>query len=225
MPNVDVIKVFCDQSGVCGNLLGVVTRGSEVAESDRQAVAKRLGYSETVFIDDLELGQVRIFSPANELPFAGHPLVGTAWLISRITGHMPHTLHPPAGAVPCWRVGDQVWIRGLLKDTPPWWHEQLSSPAYIDALEGPPARTQSATQLWAWENEGEGHVRARTYGSMFGIPEDEACGSASMRLAAALGRRLVIRHGNGSVIFAQPGPPGSAEVGGFVVREDTARNI
>ena len=41
-----------------------------------------LGFSETVYVDDPDTGQLRIFTPAAELPFAGHPLVGTAWLLS-----------------------------------------------------------------------------------------------------------------------------------------------
>jgi hypothetical protein len=40
-----------------------------------------------------------------------------------------------------------------------------------------------------------------------------------MRLAAALGRELTLYHGNGSIIHARPGPPGTAEIGGRVVSD------
>ena len=67
----------------------------------RQAVAADLGFSETVYVDDPDRGSLRIFTPASELPFAGHPLVGTAWLL-RESGLRVGTLHPPAGPVPTW---------------------------------------------------------------------------------------------------------------------------
>lgn len=54
----------------------------------------------------------------------------------------------------------------------------------------------------------------------FGIPEDEANGSGSMRLAATLGRKLTIHHGIGSVIYARPSTPGFAEVGGMVAEAE-----
>ena len=67
----------------------------------RQAVAADLGLSETVFVDDAERGEVRIFTPAVELDFAGHPAVGTAWLLEGVDA-----LRPPAGELPVTREGD-----------------------------------------------------------------------------------------------------------------------
>ncbi|MDX6350877.1 MAG: hypothetical protein QOF84_5667, partial [Streptomyces sp.] len=78
MTDHEVLRVFIGPDGRGGNLLGVVTADSSDAAA-RQAIAAELGYSETVFIDDAERGEVRIFTPSVELPFAGHPLVGTAW--------------------------------------------------------------------------------------------------------------------------------------------------
>jgi hypothetical protein len=42
-----------------------------------------------------------------------------------------------------------------------------------------------------------------------------------MRLAAALGQPITVHHGEGSIIYAQPGPPGTAEIGGLVVSDGT----
>ena len=47
--------------------------------------------------------------------------------------------------------------------------------------------------------------------------EDEATGAAAIRLVSRLGRPVTIRQGAGSLLFARPGPEGSAEVGGEVV--------
>jgi predicted PhzF superfamily epimerase YddE/YHI9 len=115
--------------------------------------------------------------------------------------------------------GDDVWVRGPLASAPPWWHERLESAEAVEKLSGPLVPEQDATQLWAWEDEAAGIVRVRVFAQRFGIVEDEACGSASMRLAAALGRRLTIHHGDGSIVLAQPGPPSYAEVGGRVVTD------
>ena len=59
-------------------------------------MAADLGLSETVFVDDAERLELRIFTPAVELPFAGHPTVGTAWLLAAERGPVP-SLRVPAG--------------------------------------------------------------------------------------------------------------------------------
>ena len=55
-----------------------------------QAVAREFNYPETVFVlppsDPAHRARLRIFTPATELPFAGHPTVGTAVLLNRIDG-------------------------------------------------------------------------------------------------------------------------------------------
>ena len=76
----------------------------------RLAVTAELGYSETVFVDDLDEGQIAIFVPASELPFAGHPTVGTAWLLHEI-GRPVAALRVPAGVVPAWCDVQRTWVR------------------------------------------------------------------------------------------------------------------
>ncbi|NEA31983.1 PhzF family phenazine biosynthesis protein [Streptomyces sp. SID13031] len=218
MTDVQVVRVFTDPAGNFGNQLGVVLDGAAIPDhAERQKFAAELGYAETIFFDDVERAAFQIFTPATELPFAGHPAVGAAWVLNRELGKAPDVLRVAAGEVTTWQDGDDVWVRGPLASAPPWWHEKLESAEAVDKLTGPLVPEQDATQLWAWEDEAAGIVRVRVFGRRFGIEEDEACGSASMRLAAALGRRLTIKHGNGSLVLAQPGPPSYAEVGGRVV--------
>jgi trans-2,3-dihydro-3-hydroxyanthranilate isomerase len=81
-----VLRVFT-RGDEGGNHLGVVNDVVEVSTEQMQAIAAELGYSETVFIDwiDPEVDpSVRIFTPADELPFAGHPLVGAAWVLAML---------------------------------------------------------------------------------------------------------------------------------------------
>lgn len=75
------------------------------------------------------------------------------------------------------------------------------------------------TQLWAWINEDQGFMCARTFAQRAGIAEDEACGSGAVRMAAAFGRPLTLYHSRGSIIFARPGPPGFAAIGGYVAED------
>jgi predicted PhzF superfamily epimerase YddE/YHI9 len=224
MAEVKVLRVFTDASGAHGNLLGVVLDGRRVAARERQELAAKVGFSATVFLDDLRTGELAIFTPGGELPFAGHPVIGAAWAIARQTGRVPSELRPPAGPVATWQDGPVTWLTARLAGTPPWWHERLSSAAAVDALAGPLSPAQDMTQLWAWEDEAAGTARARVFAGRLGIAEDEACGSASMRLAAALGRELTVRHGAGSVILARPGrEPGTADVGGRVAADEDLR--
>jgi predicted PhzF superfamily epimerase YddE/YHI9 len=218
--DIEVLRVFTDPYGRYGNPLGVVLDGAAIPDpDDRQKLAAELAFSETIFFDDPDGAELRIFTPRVEIPFAGHPAVGAAWILARELGRHPDVLRVPAGEVPTWAQGDDVWVRGPLAGTPPWWHERLESSAAVDELTGPLAPEQDATQLWAWEDEPAGVARVRVFAQRYGIHEDEACGSASMRLAAALGRRLTLNHGAGSVVHAKPGPPGTADVGGRVATD------
>jgi predicted PhzF superfamily epimerase YddE/YHI9 len=212
MARLHVLKVFVGESGAGGNPLGVFLDGSEVPENERQAVAADLGFSETVFVGDAERGEVRIFTPATELPFAGHPLVGTAWLLAE-EGSGVSVLRPPAGEVPVRYEDDLTTISGRPEWAPEFEHIQVGSPAEVEALDGPPEGHDMAG-VWAWEDEETGRMRVRVFPERMGIKEDEATGAHAVRLAARLGRGIVIRQGEGSMILAEPQPDGSVEISG-----------
>jgi predicted PhzF superfamily epimerase YddE/YHI9 len=212
MPKLHVLKVFVGDGGVGGNPLGVFLEGREIPEPDRQGVAADLGFSETVFVDDAEGGELRIFTPGTELPFAGHPLVGTAWLLNAARGAVT-TLRPPAGEVPVRFDGDITFIVGRPEWAPPFEHVELASSGEVEALSGPP-EGHDLVGAWSWEDEEAGRVRARVFPARFGIEEDEATGAHAVRLASLLGRRISIHQGEGSLILAEPQPDGSVEIGG-----------
>jgi predicted PhzF superfamily epimerase YddE/YHI9 len=200
------------ENGSGGNPLGVFLDGETIPESERQSVAADLGFSETVFVDDIERGEVRIFTPGTELPFAGHPLVGTAWLLEN-EGHEVRMLRPPAGDVAVRIDGDLTFITGRPEWAPEFDHIQLESPAAVDALKGPPEGHDLAG-AWAWEDEEAGRVRVRVFPVRLGIEEDEATGAHAVRMAAFLDQPLTINQGEGSVIVAEPQPDDSVEIGG-----------
>jgi predicted PhzF superfamily epimerase YddE/YHI9 len=180
----------------------------------RQAVAADLGLSETVFVDDAERGEIRIFTPAVELDFAGHPAVGTAWLLEGV-----EALHTPAGELLVSREDEAVFVAARPEWGPRWELTQLDSPAEVEALDGPPGG-HDLTMAWAWADEAAGTIRARAFPVRIGIAEDEATGSAATKLCARLGRAIDIRQGRGSRILARPGANGFVEIGGRSVVDE-----
>ncbi|MEV6142693.1 PhzF family phenazine biosynthesis protein [Streptomyces sp. NPDC051992] len=208
---IDVLRVFCGPDGRHGNALGVVRDGrAHPDRASRQALAARLGFSETVFVDDPERGHVEIYTPGLRLPFAGHPLVGAAWLLDL------EVLELPVGEVFARQDGEFTWITARPEWAPPRTLERYGSAAEVEALTGPPPG-EGWLYVWAWEDEAAGRVRARAFPRRDdGIVEDEATGAAALLLSAELGRALNITQGRGSQILTAPAPDGTVEVGGRV---------
>ena len=214
MPQLHLLRVFCAEDGSNGNPLAVFMDGAEVPPERRQAVAADLGLSETVFVDDAERGEVRIFTPVVELDFAGHPAVGAAWLLSGVDA-----LRTQAGDVAVTREGADVYTAARPEWGPPWKLLQLGSPNEVEALDGPPDG-HDLTTAWAWIDEGAGTMRARAFPVRIGVAEDEATGSAATKLCAHAGRPIDIRQGRGSRILARPGDGGFVEIGGLSVVDE-----
>jgi predicted PhzF superfamily epimerase YddE/YHI9 len=214
MPTLHLLRVFCSDDGSGGNALGVFLNGAEVPPERRQAVAADLGLSEVVFVDDAKRGEVRIFTPAVELNFAGHPTVGTAWLLERTD-----MLRVAAGEVAVRRDGELVYVAARPEWGPPHEFTELAAPDELDALDGPPGGHDLLT-AWSWIDEPAGVVRARAFLARLGIAEDEATGSAATKLCAQLGRPIDIRQGRSSRILARPGEDGFVEIGGRSVLDE-----
>jgi trans-2,3-dihydro-3-hydroxyanthranilate isomerase len=81
-----IVDVFTGEK-YAGNQLAVVRRGDQLAPDAMQKIAREMNFSETTFVigDSKRRGgfDVRIFTPTAELPFAGHPTLGTAYVIQR----------------------------------------------------------------------------------------------------------------------------------------------
>lgn len=221
MADVHIVRVFTDAQGLFGNNLGVVLDAAARDAAAGSRLAGQLGFSEVVFVDDVATAKLRIFTPAAELPLAGHPLVGTAWLLARLTGQPVTTLRPAKAAeVASWTEDGRTWIRGRVQDTPDWGLVQVEDEGKVEMLAVPPGPEYVRHQFWAWTDEAKGVMRARVFAGQSGVPEDEATGSAAMRQAAALNRKLVIHQGWGSEILARPAQQaGWAEVGGRVTSD------
>ncbi len=206
-----ILRVFTDgEAG--GNHLGVVADTVRLDDERMQAIATELGFSETVFIE-WQMGgmpNVRIFTPVSELPFAGHPLVGAAWLLLRPGPGGVDRVTCGVGEVKIAAEGDQVWIeppfdqpvrpletplsQGWCSPARAWEVEmpltysvwQMETPDQVGAL-GPPPADLGMTMVWAWESSPD-RVRARFFAPGLGVVEDPATGSAAVALAAVLRR-------------------------------------
>lgn len=215
-----VLRVFT-RGDEGGNLLGVITDVTGLAEHVMQEIAADLGFSETVFIDwrDAAMPSVRIFTPTMELPFAGHPLVGAAWVLSGIGPNTARAMHCGVGEIPFGIDDGVVWAdtpmarsvrpapeaeaialaAGLPDPVEAWWVE-MPLPYLIVDLGSPKAVTAATPDLDALTSTGGGlcllfsdagdQVAARFFAPQVGVPEDAATGSAAAALAA-------VRHHSG----------------------------
>jgi predicted PhzF superfamily epimerase YddE/YHI9 len=214
VPALHVLRVFVNEDGEWGNPLGVFLDGKRVPEPERQGVAAELGFSETVFVDDRDSGQIRIYTPELELPFAGHPTVGTAWLLAK-EGTPVEALHPPAGEVGVRYEDGLTYIAARPEWAPRFEYTRFNSPAEVRTLSGPPNGLHN-TYAWAWIDEAAGTILARSFVPEAGIPEDEATGSAALALCAELARPITVHQGHGSVLLCRPIDDDRVEVGGNV---------
>ncbi len=121
---VVTVDVFAE-SRLAGNQLAVVLYAQDLDTDQMQAIALEMNYSETTFVlsQSENRARVRIFTPGNELPFAGHPTIGTAWVLA---GDKPcYTLELQAGDVTvefdrktgiCWMIPPRAELGERVSD-------------------------------------------------------------------------------------------------------------
>lgn len=110
-----------------GNQLAVFLDGSALSDKQMQAIARETNFSETTFImrrdqeSEREQGyKVRIFTVAEELPFAGHPTLGTAYVLHRSSGAAEITLDLKAGRIPVsFATDEQGHVLGEMRQRDP----------------------------------------------------------------------------------------------------------
>jgi trans-2,3-dihydro-3-hydroxyanthranilate isomerase len=119
-----LVDVFT-QAPLEGNGLGVFTDGRGMSSDTMQRLARELNLSETVFVLPPEEGgevRLRIFTPTHELPFAGHPVLGTAFIAGSALERETVSLETGAGLihVELSRQDDRVAF-GRMRQPIPWW--------------------------------------------------------------------------------------------------------
>jgi predicted PhzF superfamily epimerase YddE/YHI9 len=219
--DITVLRVFTDSEGNFGNPLGVVD-ASTVELRQHQPLATQLGYSETVFVDVPSAGSAtahaRIYTPLTELPFAGHPTIGASWWL-RAKGTPIRTLQVPAGIVQVSYDDDITAISARADWAPEFAIHDLGSLDDLTAADAADFPDDVPHYLWAWIDEPAGSLRARMFAANLGVPEDEATGSAAVRITDYLSRDLTITQGKGSIIETTWSPQGWVRVAGRVVSD------
>ncbi len=111
-----VVDVFAEEK-YAGNQLAVLLDGNDLSDSVMQQIAKETNYSETTFVSSRQQPNggydVRIFTTATELPFAGHPTLGTAFVLQREVLREPVPsiiLNERVGQIPVTFAGDVLWM-------------------------------------------------------------------------------------------------------------------
>lgn len=122
-----VADVFTD-TPFLGNPVAVVLDAEDLSTEQMQRIAVEFGYSETTFVlppdDAAHTARVRIFTPSREIPFAGHPNVGTAYVLATYAAMndtpLPETLlfEEIAGLVPVRLLKDNGTVTGAELVTP-----------------------------------------------------------------------------------------------------------
>jgi predicted PhzF superfamily epimerase YddE/YHI9 len=219
--DVTVLRVFTDPAGNFGNPLGVVDAAT-VEPAQHQRLATQLGYSETIFVDlptaDSATAHARIYTPVTELPFAGHPTVGASWWLRDI-GTPIRTLRVPAGVVQVSYDDDLTSVSARSEWSPDFAIHDLASLEDLAAAEASDFPEDVAHYLWAWIDESSGSLRSRLFAANLGVPEDEATGSAAIRMTDYLSRDLSITQGKGSMIDTVWSPQGWVQFAGRVVND------
>ena len=215
-----MFRVFTDNEGNFGDAATVVIdEGRHIPDAERQAIARKLNTGETAFVNDIASAKVSIVHPQGEIGFAGVVALATAWLLGELHGSAIEVMHTSDGKVKVWRDGELTWTRTSLSILPPWNYRQLESANAVESIKLEDTISLEHTMMWAWIDESEGLIRARTFASDWDIPEAQGNGSGSMLLAARLNRSIEIRHGEGAVIFAKPALDNCADIGGKIIEE------
>lgn len=137
-----IVDVFAVEK-YTGNQLAVFTDATTLSDDQMQQIAKEINYSETTFLTSTEPYNegydVRIFTPNKELPFAGHPTLGTAYILQKEVinnksiesvklnlkvGQIPVTWHTTAA------MEEVLWMR----QKPPTFHQILDATALAPVL-------------------------------------------------------------------------------------------
>src|SRR5579862_2623502 len=120
-----VADVFTD-TPLAGNQLAVFTDARDLDPLTMQALAKEMNLAESVFVlpprvDDADV-RIRIFTPATELPFAGHPTLGAAFVLGGPLQKLVLRLETGAGVVPVAleRAGARISFGWMAQPIPAW---------------------------------------------------------------------------------------------------------
>lgn len=112
-----IVDVFADKK-YAGNQLAVFMDAENLSTEQMQQMAREINFAESTFVTKLDKtnnkAEIRIFTPAHEMQFAGHPIIGTSWvLINKIFDNSPNEikLEVPIGPIAINKSDDLIWLK------------------------------------------------------------------------------------------------------------------
>lgn len=117
-----IVDVFTDKK-YAGNQLAVFLDAENLSTELMQTIAREINFAESTFISKIQpenqSATIRIFTPEIEMRFAGHPIIGTSWvLMNKIVQSKPQSfkLSVPIGEISIQQSGDLVWLQAAQPD-------------------------------------------------------------------------------------------------------------
>jgi trans-2,3-dihydro-3-hydroxyanthranilate isomerase len=112
-----IVDVFADKK-YAGNQLAVFLEAQNLSSEQMQQIAREINFAESTFVTKLDRennkAEIRIFTPAQEMQFAGHPIIGTSWvLMNKIFDNLPSEikLEVPIGPIAIQKTEDLIWLK------------------------------------------------------------------------------------------------------------------
>jgi trans-2,3-dihydro-3-hydroxyanthranilate isomerase len=112
-----IVDVFADKK-YAGNQLAVFMDAENLSTEQMQQMAREINFAESTFVTKLDKAnnkaEIRIFTPAHEMQFAGHPIIGTSWvLMNKIFDNSPNEikLEVPIGPIAISKSDDLIWLK------------------------------------------------------------------------------------------------------------------
>ena len=112
-----IVDVFTDKK-YAGNQLAVFLDAGNLSSDQMQKIAREINFAESTFVTKLDKennkAEIKIFTPSQEMQFAGHPIIGTSWvLINKIFDNSPENikLSVPIGPIAIQQSEDLIWLK------------------------------------------------------------------------------------------------------------------
>src|SRR4051812_7984598 len=112
-----IADVFTDKK-YAGNQLAVFLDAGNLSSGEMQKIAREINFAESTFVTKLDKennkAEIKIFTPSQEMQFAGHPIIGTSWvLMHKLFDNLPEniTLNVPIGPISIHRSQDLIWLK------------------------------------------------------------------------------------------------------------------
>ena len=120
-----IVDVFGEEK-YSGNQLAVFTEAENIPSEEMASIARETNFSETTFVTDYNRDKlsadVRIFTPGGEIPFAGHPTLGTAYIVNKVFFENQTEqikLNMKVGTIPVDQKDNQLWMTQVQPETGP----------------------------------------------------------------------------------------------------------